>query len=52
MYDFINLGEKGAHWASNLASYNRILNDESKEEWNGMEKSIRGLLWSKIKYPC
>ena len=36
MYDFINLGEKGTHWASNLASYNHILNEESKEEleWN------------------
>ena len=32
MYDFINLGEKGVNWASNLASYSRILNEESKEE--------------------
>ena len=32
MYDFINLGKKGVNWASNLASYNRILNEESKEE--------------------
>ena len=36
MYDFINLGKKGVNWASNLASYNHILNEESKEEleWN------------------
>ena len=32
MYDFINLGKKGVNWASNLASYNRILNEESKEQ--------------------
>ena len=32
MYDFINLGKKDVNWASNLASYNRILNEESKEE--------------------
>ena len=32
MYDFINLGKKGVNWASNLASNNRILNEESKEE--------------------
>ena len=32
MYDFINLGKKGVSWASNLASYSRILNEESKEE--------------------
>ena len=25
MYDFINLGKKDENWASNLASYNRIL---------------------------
>ena len=32
MYDFINLGKKSVNWAFNLASYNRILNEESKEE--------------------
>ncbi|KAL9983848.1 hypothetical protein ACROYT_G006088 [Oculina patagonica] len=32
MYDFINLGKKGVNWASNLDAYNRILNEESKEE--------------------
>lgn len=32
MYDFINLGKKGVSWASTLASYSRILNEESKEE--------------------
>ena len=32
MYDFINLGKKGINWASNLASYNHILYEESKEE--------------------
>ena len=32
MYDFINLGKKGINWASNLASYSHILNEESKEE--------------------
>ena len=32
MYDFVNLGKKGVNWASHLASYSRILNEESKEE--------------------
>ena len=32
MYDLINRGKKGVNWASNLGSYNRILNEESKEE--------------------
>ena len=50
MYDFINLGKKGVNWASNLSSYSRILNEESKEELGW--KSIRDLFWSKIKYLC
>ena len=32
MYDFINLRKKCVNWPSNLASHNRILNEESKEE--------------------
>ena len=32
MYDLISLGKKGVNWASNLGSYSRILNEESKEE--------------------
>ena len=32
MYDLISLEKKGVNWASNLGSYNRILNEESKEE--------------------
>ena len=32
MYDFINIGKKGVNWAANLTSYNRIVNEESKEE--------------------
>jgi len=32
MYDFINLGKKGVNWASNLASYNHILNEEGKDK--------------------
>ena len=51
MYDLTNLGKKGVNWVSNLGSYNRILNKESKEElgWKspfeiyfGRKGSIRG----------
>lgn len=31
-YDSIKLGKKGVNWVVNLCAYNRILNDESKEE--------------------
>lgn len=31
-YDSIKLGKKGVNWVANLGAYNRILNDESKEE--------------------
>ena len=32
IYDMITLVKKGVNWASNLGSYSRILNEESKEE--------------------
>ena len=31
-YDSIKLGKKGVNWVANPCAYNRILNDESKEE--------------------
>lgn len=31
-YDLIALGKKGVNWAKNLPDYNRVLNEESKEE--------------------
>ena len=32
MYDLVTLGKKGVNWAANLNDYNRILNNECKEE--------------------
>ena len=32
MYDLVSLGKKGVNWAANLEDYNRILNEECKEE--------------------
>ena len=32
MYDLVTLGKKRANWAANLDDYNRILNNECKEE--------------------
>lgn len=32
MYDLATLGKKGVNWAANLDDYNRILNNECKEE--------------------
>ena len=32
MYDLVTLGKKGVNWAANLDDYNRILNNECKEE--------------------
>ena len=32
MYDLVTLGKKGANWLAHLPEYNRILNDEWKEE--------------------
>ena len=31
-YDLIALGKKGVNWAKHLPDYNRVLNEESKEE--------------------
>ena len=32
MYDLVSLDKKGVNWAENLEDYNRILNEECKEE--------------------
>ena len=32
MYDLVSLGKKGVNWAANLEDYNRIMNEECKEE--------------------
>ena len=32
MYNLVSLGKKGVNWAANLEDYNRILNEECKEE--------------------
>ena len=32
MYDIVSLGKKEVNWAANLEDYNRILNEECKEE--------------------
>ena len=32
MYDLVTLGKKGVNWAANLDDYNRILNNECKED--------------------
>ena len=32
MYDLVSVGKKGVNWAANLEDYNRILNEECKEE--------------------
>ena len=32
MYDLVSPGKKGVNWAANLEDYNRILNEECKEE--------------------
>lgn len=33
MYDLVFLGKKGVNWVANFEDYNRILNEECKEEF-------------------
>ena len=32
MYNLVSVGKKGVNWVANLEDYNRILNEECKEE--------------------
>ena len=48
MYDLVSVGKKGVNWAANLEDYNRILNEECKEEL-GWRSPPRNILRAEVK---